>query len=57
MSDRQPAEATAPDQLNDQDLEDIVGGLVPAVAPAAPVVTVSQPALVPAVQRTLIGLL
>ena len=40
----------------DHDLEDVAGGLIPAVIPAAPVATSSQPVL-PAVQRSLIGLL
>ena len=55
MSDRPSAETPVPDQLSDHDLEDVAGGLLPAVAPA-PVATSSQP-LLPAVQRSLIGLL
>ena len=55
MSDLKPAETPALAQLNDKDLDDVAGGLLPAVAPA-PVTTSNQPVL-PAVQRGLIGLL
>jgi hypothetical protein len=55
MSDRQSAETPAPAQLSDHDLDEVAGGLLPAVAPA-PVTAPSQPVL-PAVQRNLIGLL
>jgi hypothetical protein len=55
MSDRQSAETPAPAQLSDHDLDEVAGGLLPAVAPA-PVAASSQPVL-PAVQRSLIGLL
>lgn len=49
------AETAAPAELSDQHLDDVAGGLLPAVAPT-PVTTSSQPVL-PAVQRSLIGLL
>jgi len=55
MSDRPSAETPAPAELSQDDLDDVAGGLLPAVAPA-PVTTSTQP-LLPAVQRTLIGLL
>ena len=60
MSDRPSAESPAPAQLSERDLDDVAGGLIPAVIPATvaatPVATSSQPVL-PAVQRSLIGLL
>jgi hypothetical protein len=55
MSDNQSVETPAPAQLTDHDLDEVAGGLLPAVAPA-PVAVSSQPVL-PAVQRNLIGLL
>jgi hypothetical protein len=55
MSDSPSVETPAPTQLSDRDLDDVAGGLLPAVAPA-PVAVSSQPVL-PAVQRNLIGLL
>ena len=56
MTDRQSPE------LNDQDLDEVTGGLLPAVAPASSIIAVApaaaspQPAS-PAAQRGLIGLL
>ena len=55
MSDTPSAETPAPAQLSDHDLDDVAGGLLPAVAPA-PVIAPTLPVL-PAVQRGLIGLL
>jgi len=55
MSHPKSAETPSPAQLSDHDLDDVAGGLLPAVAPA-PLVASSEP-LLPAVQRTLIGLL
>jgi len=43
-------------ELNERDLDQVNGGLLPAVAPV-PVVAPSQPVALPAVQRGLIGLL
>jgi len=54
MSNPQPAETPAPAQLSEQDLDDVAGGII-AVAPAPAAVVSSQPVL-PAIQRTLIGL-
>jgi len=55
MSNTQSATAATPAQLSERDLDQVAGGLLPAVAPA-PLVAVSHPVL-PAVQKGLIGLL
>lgn len=56
MSNSQTAPTTAATELNERDLDQVNGGLLPAVAPVPVTAPTSQPVL-PAVQRGLIGLL